>query len=82
MVRRRLLAAVTVALVLGSMAGPHVAGVAALLSGLGLTNEEIVDCITSTALNPLTGARGASDPVYGFGIVDAEEAVKTCRPRG
>ena len=60
------------------MAAPHVAGVAALLSGRGLTNEEVVDCITSTAFNPVTGMRGQSDPVYGYGIVDAEEAVTTC----
>ena len=62
-----------------SMAAPHVAGVAALLSGLGLDNQEIVDCITSTALNPVTGLRGQFDPVYGSGILDAEEAVTTCR---
>ena len=61
-----------------SMAAPHVAGVAALLSGLGLTNEEIVDCITSTAFNPLSEARGQSDPIYGYGIVDAEAAVDAC----
>lgn len=63
-----------------SMAAPHVSGVAALLSGLGLSNEEIVECITSTAFNPLTGLRGQSDPIYGYGIVDAEEAVNACRP--
>ena len=65
-----------------SMAAPHVAGVAALLSGLGLSNAEIVDCLTSTAVNPLSGARGQSDPVYGYGIVDAAEAVRACRPAG
>jgi hypothetical protein len=62
------------------MAAPHVAGVAALLSGLGLTNEEVVECITSTAFNPVTGLRGQSDPLYGFGIVDAQEAVEKCEP--
>lgn len=62
-----------------SMAAPHVAGVAAMLSGLGLNNQEIVDCITSTAVNPLTGERGKSDPVYGYGILDAHEAVTACR---
>lgn len=61
-----------------SMAAPHVAGVAAMLSGLGLSNEEIVDCITSTARNPLTGLRGVQDPIYGYGILDAAEAVQTC----
>lgn len=61
------------------MAAPHVSGVAAMLSGMGLDNKEIVDCITSTAINPLTGSRGQLDPVYGYGIVDAEEAVTACR---
>ena len=61
------------------MAAPHVAGVAAMLSGLGLNNQEIVDCITSTAVNPLTGERGGFDPVYGYGILDAHEAVTACR---
>ena len=62
-----------------SMAAPHVAGVAAMLSGMGLDNKEIVDCLTSTAVNPLTGFRGQFDPVFGYGIVDAEEAVTACR---
>jgi hypothetical protein len=29
----------------------------------------------STARHPATGARGVFDPVYGYGIVDAEAAV-------
>jgi serine protease len=62
-----------------SMAAPHVAGVAAMLSGLGYDRDEIVECIISTAVNPLTGARGAQDPVYGYGVLDAEAAVKACR---
>ena len=63
------------------MAAPHVAGVAAMLAGLGFSRDEIVDCIISTAVNPITGARGAQDPVYGYGIVDAEAAVRACRAR-
>jgi subtilisin family serine protease len=62
-----------------SMAAPHVAAVAALLSGLGFTRDRIVDCIVSTAVNPVTGMRGSQDPVYGYGIVDAAAAVEACR---
>lgn len=62
-----------------SMAAPHVAGVAAMLSGLGFSRDEIIDCIISTAVNPVTGARGTQDPVYGYGILDAESAVRACR---
>jgi len=61
-----------------SMAAPHVAGVAAMLSGLGYSRDEIIDCIITTAVNPITGARGAQDPVYGCGILDAEAAVHAC----
>ncbi|MDQ3951931.1 MAG: S8 family serine peptidase, partial [Actinomycetota bacterium] len=62
-----------------SMAAPHVAGVAAMLAGLGFSRDRIVDCIVSTAVNPVTGARGVRDPVYGHGIVDAAAAVRACR---
>ncbi|MFN2525752.1 MAG: S8 family serine peptidase [Actinomycetota bacterium] len=61
-----------------SMAAPHVAGVAALLIGAGLTNEEVVECLASTAFNPLTGTRGQFTPAYGYGIVDAAAAVESC----
>ena len=60
------------------MAAPHVAGVAAMLSGLGHSRDEIIDCIITTAINPITGDRGAQDPVYGYGILDAEAAVHAC----
>ena len=62
-----------------SMAAPHVAGVAAMLSGLGFSRDRIVECIVSTAFNPVTGGRGMQDPVYGYGILDAASAVKECR---
>ena len=61
-----------------SMASPHVAGVAALLAGRGLANDEIVECLTTTAINPITGQRGQFDPIYGYGEVDAAEAVTKC----
>lgn len=61
-----------------SMASPHVAGVAALLAGQGLANDEIVECLTTTAINPITGQRGQFDPIYGYGEVDAVTALKQC----
>lgn len=57
-----------------SMAAPHVAGVAALLLSQGRTAANVVEAITRTARNPLSGARGSFDPVYGYGIVDAAAA--------
>lgn len=62
-----------------SYAAPHVAGVAAMLAQSGATNDEIVRCITSTALNPVTGLRGTYEPTYGYGILDADDAVRACR---
>lgn len=58
-----------------SMAAPHVAGVAALLLSSGLENDETVKRILSTARDPLTGSRGQYTPLFGFGIVDADEAL-------
>ena len=58
-----------------SMATPHVAGVAALLLGRGLSNGQVVECLRTTSSN-----RGSYDPVRGYGTVDAEAAVKTCSP--
>jgi subtilisin family serine protease len=62
-----------------SMAAPHVSGVAAMLAGLGFSRDEIIDCIVTTAVNPVTGMRGVQDPVYGYGILDAEAAVRACK---
>jgi subtilisin family serine protease len=59
-----------------SMAAPHVAGIAALLASKGLSREEIVDCILSTADD--LGTPGI-DPIYGFGRVNAARAVATCQ---
>jgi subtilisin family serine protease len=54
-----------------SMASPQVAGVAALLSGQGLTNQQIVDKLKATSSN-----HGTYDPVMGYGIVDADAATQ------
>jgi subtilisin family serine protease len=54
-----------------SMASPQVAGVAALLSGQGLTNQQIVDRLKATSSN-----HGSYDPVMGYGIVDADAATR------
>lgn len=63
-----------------SPAAPFVAGVAAMLAGEGSTNAEIVACLKRTSYNPLTGLRGVYDPVYGWGIVDADAATDNCLP--
>jgi subtilisin family serine protease len=60
-----------------SMAAPHVAGVAALLSSKGLTNQAIVDCLIRTTDD--LGAPGR-DPIYGYGRVNALKAVTGCSP--
>jgi subtilisin family serine protease len=59
-----------------SMATPFVSGVAALLSAKGLTNAQILECLRTTSSN-----KGAYDPVYGYGIVDANAATGTCSPQ-
>lgn len=52
-----------------SMATPFVSGVAALLAAEGLTNDQIYERIRTTSSNG-----GSYDPVYGYGIVDANAA--------
>jgi subtilisin family serine protease len=58
-----------------SMATPHVAGVAGLLTAQGRSDTETVDVLMRTARTPGTGTRGTYTPTYGYGIVDAEAAV-------
>ncbi|HWH43746.1 MAG TPA: S8 family serine peptidase [Thermoleophilaceae bacterium] len=58
-----------------AMATPFVSGVAALLVGQGLTNQQIIDRLAATAFKPaFLEPAPTFDPVYGFGIVDADAA--------
>lgn len=59
-----------------SMATPHVAGVAALLFAQGRSLSNVYSVLMSTARTPVTGLRGVYTPEYGFGIVDANAAVR------
>ena len=56
-----------------SMAAPHVSGVAAILASGGLTNAQILDCLRASSSNG-----GGYDPVYGYGIVNAQAAAASC----
>lgn len=58
-----------------SMATPHAAGAAALLTAQGRDREEVVRVLKETARTPGLETRGTYTPVYGYGIVDAEAAV-------
>jgi subtilisin family serine protease len=58
-----------------SMATPHVAGVAALLTAQGRSDTETISVLERTARTPGSGTRGTYTPAYGYGIVDAQAAV-------
>jgi serine protease len=58
-----------------SMAAPHVAGVAALLTAQGRNVAQVYSVLKSTARTPGAGTRGTYTPTHGFGIVDATAAV-------
>ncbi len=61
-----------------SMASPHVAGVAALVVGEGVTNPAMVEQILKETARRPSGKKYSSDR-YGAGIVDAPAAVKKAR---
>lgn len=56
-----------------SMSAPFVSGIAALLRGAGLSNQQVLDCLKKTSSNG-----GSYDPIFGYGIVSAEAAVAGC----
>jgi subtilisin family serine protease len=58
-----------------SMATPHVAGVAALLTAQGRDVFEVYAVLRDTSRQPASGERGVYTPAFGWGIVDAEAAV-------
>jgi serine protease len=62
-----------------SMATPFVAGIAAILVSAGLDATAVRACLRATSRQP-TGQRGVFTPAYGYGIVDAEQALKECVP--
>lgn len=65
-----------------SMAAPHVAGVAALLTAQGLSVDQVYGVLKGTARTPVLGSRGTYTPTHGWGIIDAAAAVAGGSPAG
>ena len=67
-----------------SMAAPHVAGIAALVMGAGVTRPDVVEkVLLDTARKPKSVAFDGHDDHYGAGIADAQAALnKAQRSRG
>ncbi|MEZ4401473.1 MAG: S8 family serine peptidase [Kofleriaceae bacterium] len=63
-----------------SMASPHVAGVAALIVGEGVTNPAMVETILKETARKPAAQKYTSDK-YGAGIVDAPAAIKRARAK-
>lgn len=59
-----------------SMASPHVAGVAALIVGQGVTNPDAVEKVLKETARPPKNGFKDNQNRYGAGIVDAAAAVK------
>lgn len=59
-----------------SMASPHVAGVAALVYGMGITDPARVEQILRETARKPKQYQGKKDPRYGAGIVDADAAIR------
>jgi serine protease len=64
-----------------SMASPHVAGVAALIVGEGITNPDEVETILKSSARKPSNQKYSTDR-YGAGIVDAPAAIKKARSAG
>ena len=63
-----------------SMASPHVAGVAALVVGEGVTNPDMVEKILKDSARKPTNQKYSTDK-YGAGIVDAPAAILAARSK-
>ena len=62
-----------------SMASPHVAGVAALVVGEGVTDPDMVEKVLEDSARKPGNGKKYSEDRYGAGIVDAPAAVKKAR---
>ncbi|MFH1462959.1 MAG: S8 family peptidase [Pseudomonadota bacterium] len=60
-----------------SMATPHVAAVAAILSGLGASNVEVKDTLLATTVDL---GKSGYDSTFGYGLLDAAAAVAAWAP--